>query len=1170
MELNLSTIDFSKAPYYDRFNANQQRTQVLFNIDRQLGGGELNELQSQLHYAIKGVGDSVMTDGDRQSGMGFTQDGNVITVEDGAVYLAGMRRSFTSQSVTITGVGMETIGVKLDQKIITADDDPTLLNNASGTPAFQSLGADRLEETVTLVANDSSSAKVYDFRNGILVNNTPSTELTKVQDMIATTSFDTNGSFRSGTNGFALHTEQNADNSDKLDIVVDSGIAYVKGYPIRKKYATRLTVDKSLTTATEQSEGSYYKKGVLVYPLTFPNVKDVTVVTGSVRKTATVTRGATVGGTDTLADNNIQTIEKVFTEGSTQITYEEDINYTYDHNSITWKEAGSYPTAGTSYRVTYVYTKVLVVGTDYKIVKGKGDNAVASIDFTGSAIISAAGDATGGVLVEKGLIQATYTYYLFRKDLVTLAQDGNFTVHIGQPNNLADVHAPSLVDPDVLEIGYVSIYPNSVNSDANVYVTTSLTMSDLGRLKQRVTNIEYNEAINMLDKAAYTAVDATALRGVFSDGFISLDKADAMNKEFTTAMSFDDASLTLPYESQDDITPKLDLSASNMNLTGNLITAPFTEQAVISQLQATSTINVNPYDQVHEGKLTLSPASDNWIDTENVTVTEIKYKSIYLDRWWFHGGWINSDDAAWYVKNAQWNTNGATNATTNVSGGWEKFQNQQNNDIDNLQGVTISAGGQRTIDTMEQFIRVRDVSFTVHDMTPNSLHYYITFNGIRCPIVSGSGFKPADTNGQVQVDASGNFQGSFTLPAGVECGIREVVFTNDTDSSEAPYQAQGNKRTIEDIIFKTYVTSHFTDPLAQSFVPTNDYNMTSIDLFFASKSKTENVTIQIRGMDSGFPNETIYGKQILTPDEVNVSTDASVATKISFDDMIRLKANNQYCVVILANDDLYTMWYAELGQVLVNGTGSLAQNAYAPGVMFTSSNAYTWSPQQTSDLMFKLYAATYNSSATIQFQPMDVKLDSLSLFSTYLTPNQTGATWFFRAITSANSNVTDITTLKYVPLANYELINFNGTITKLQLKATFEASMYSSPLLSLEDLSLGSFLHGLAGSYLGLNVDMTEAPYNTLSVSYAQFTPATATVVPRYSTDMGATWKTFTSNPVTKIAGNWTQVKYTETVATGGNTNNWAKQFKIRLDLKTANTYERPRVKALQCIMTQE
>lgn len=1169
MELNLATIDLSQAPYYDRFKAEQQRTQVLFQIDKQLGASELNELQSQLHYSIKGVGDSVMTDGDRQSGMGFTQNKNTITVEDGEVYLAGMRRAFSSQVVTLTGTGMETIGVKLDQKIITADDDETLKNNAAGTDAYQSIGANRLQETVVLTANDTTAATVYYFRNGVLVNNTPTTELSKVQDLIASTSYDTNGSFRSGTTGFAMHTEQNADNTDKLDIVVDSGTAYVMGYPIRKKYATRLTVDKSLTVDTEQAEGSYYNKGTNSYSLSFPSVKDVTLVTGTVRKTATVTRGATVGGTDTLPDSNIQTIEKVFTEGSGAVTYNENTDYSYDHTSLTWKESGSYPTAGTSFRVTYVYTKVLVLNTDYKIVKGTGDLATTSIDFTGMGIIGD-GDSTGGVLVDKGLIQATYEYFLYRKDLVVLDKTGNFTVHTGEPNNATNVQAPNLVDPSTLQIGYVNIFPNSVNSESNVYVTTNLTMSDLGRLKQRVANMEYNESINMLDKASYTAVDATALRGVFSDGFISLDKADTTNGEYKVAMSFDDAQLTLPYDSQTDVTPDLDLSASNMNLKGNLITAPFTEQIVISQKQATNTINVNPYDQVHEGKMVLTPASDNWIDTENVTVTQEKTKAIYLDRWWWHGGWIDSDDAAWYVQNAQWDTSTASNVDTTVTGNWTNFQSGTNGSIDSLQGVTLSAGGQQTMDTMEQTIRVRDISFSASGLTPNSINYYITFNGLRCPITAASGFPKADANGQVQIDGNGNYQGSFTIPSGVDCGTREVVFTNDTDSAEAPYQAQGTKRTIEDIIFKTYVTAHFTDPLAQSFVPTTYYNMTSVGLYFASKSSTENVTVQMRGMSSGFPNETIYGKQILTPDQVKVSADGSAETKITFDDMIRLDANTQYCVVILANDDNYSMWYAQTGQQLRNGKGSLAQNAYAPGMMFTSSNAYTWSEQQTADLMFNIYAASYNSSATIQFQPMPVKLDTLSLFSTYLTPNKTGATWYYRAITSANSTVTDITQLPYLPLANYELVNFNGTITKLQLKATFNASMYSSPLLSIGDLSLASFLHGLKGSYLGLNVDMSASPYNTLMVSYTQDTPSTATVVPRFSTDGGSTWKSFTSNPASATTGQWTALKYTETVATGVNTDNWAKQFKIRLDLATANTYERPRVKALQCVMTQE
>lgn len=1164
-----TTIDLTVSPYYDRYDSSNNRTMVLFNVDRQLSASELNEMQSELHYAIKGVGDSVMSDGDKQSGMGYTQSGNSITVSEGDVYLGGMRRHFPEQTVSITGAGTETLGVKLIQSIITADDDPSLKNPAVGTDAYQSLGADRLQETVSLVANDSTAATIYTFKDGVLVNNNISTELSKVQELIANTSYDTNGSFRSGTNGFGLSTAQNASNTNKVDIIVDSGNAYVLGYPVKKKYPTRIAVDKSLTTATEQSEGNYYTTGTYKYNLSYPAVKSVDTVVAQVRKTVTMTRGATVGGTDTFPDSNVLTVEKVFTEGTSGVTYTAGTDYTNDHTSITWKASGSYPTAGTSYRVTYVYNKTLVLNTDYKVVTGTGDLAVTYIDFTGMGIVGS-GDSTGGVLISNSLIQTTYEYYLYRKDLITIDKDGNLTVHTGTPANADTVAAPNLVDSTVLQIGYVELYPNSSNSSSNVYVTSNLTMSDLGKLKTRVDNIEYNEAINMLDKASYNATDPTSLRGVFSDGFISLDKADTTNPIWDAAMSFDDAELTLPYTAQVDVTPELDLTQSNLDTTSTLITAPFTETAVIKQTQATSTINVNPYDQAREGKLVLTPSSDNWIDTDNVTVTEDQYKTIYLDRWWQHGGYINSSDAEWYVQNATWNTANSSYSSSYVNGNWTEFTEGTNLGIQDLQGTVLSAGGTQTTESMEQYIRSRTLSFSATGLTPNATGFYITFYGITCPITAGSGYNAANSSGQVQVAADGSYQGTFVIPANVPCGTREVVFTNDADSAEAPYEAQGIKKTVEDIIFKTYVTAHFTDPLAQSFVPTTYYNMTSLGLYFASKSNTDSVKVQVRGMTSGFPNETIYGTAILSSSQVSVSSDASVETKVSFDDMIRLDSGTQYCIVILANSDDYSVYYAKQGETLIGNVGTLNQNAYTPGMMFESSNAYTWSEQQTSDLKFNIYAAQYNSSATILFKPMTVNLDSLLLLSTYLTPNNTGATWYYRAIYSSTASNTDITTLPWIALSNYTLVQANGLIKQLQLKATFDASMYSSPLLSTEDLSLGAFLHGLSGSYIGLNVDMTASPYNTLKVTYGQITPSTANVVPKYSTDGGTTWTAFTANPVTTTQGDWTGVSYTQTTATGDNTDNWSKQFKIRLDLSTSNSYERPRVKALQCIMTQE
>ena len=51
--------------------------------------------------------------------------------------------------------------------------------------------------------------------------------------------------------------------------------------------------------------------------------------------------------------------------------------------------------------------------------------------------------------------------------------------------------------------------------------------------------------------------------------------------------------------------------------TGDLITLPYTEENVISQEYASTSVNLNPYDTIsYVGVMTLDPDQDEWMETE--------------------------------------------------------------------------------------------------------------------------------------------------------------------------------------------------------------------------------------------------------------------------------------------------------------------------------------------------------------------------------------------------------------------------------------------------------------------------------------------------------------------------------------------------------------------------
>jgi hypothetical protein len=177
------------------------------------------------------------------------------------------------------------------------------------------------------------------------------------------------------------------------------------------------------------------------------------------------------------------------------------------------------------------------------------------------------------------------------------------------------------------------------------------------------------------------------------------------------------------------------------------------------------------------------------------------------------------------------------------------------------------------------------------------------------------------------------------------------------------------------------------DPLAQSFLVGNSQELnsfsddangvflTSVDLFFKTKDPNNApVTVQVRPVEDS-PLLIILGDQVtLRPDQINISDDASIATKVTFTYPIFLAPNQEYSIVLLApQSDKYEMWCARMGEKTVN-TANLPDaesvrytRQFAMGSLFKSQNGSTWTADQYEDLKFKLYKAKFNTSEGIAY-----------------------------------------------------------------------------------------------------------------------------------------------------------------------------------------------------------
>ena len=146
--------------------------------------------------------------------------------------------------------------------------------------------------------------------------------------------------------------------------------------------------------------------------------------------------------------------------------------------------------------------------------------------------------------------------------------------------------------------------------------------------------------------------------------------------------------------------------------------------------------------------------------------------------------------------------------------------------------------------------------------------------------------------------------------------------------------------------------------------------VTSVECYFNSKSETIPVQCQLRTMNNGYPSAEIipFGTAILDPSEVSVSDDASAVTKFTFPSPVYLLQDIEYCFVIMANTQDYTMWLSHMGELDVGGSRMISDQPYA-GVLFKSQNASTWTASQMEDLKFKINRASFSTtSGTVTLQ----------------------------------------------------------------------------------------------------------------------------------------------------------------------------------------------------------
>ena len=178
------------------------------------------------------------------------------------------------------------------------------------------------------------------------------------------------------------------------------------------------------------------------------------------------------------------------------------------------------------------------------------------------------------------------------------------------------------------------------------------------------------------------------------------------------------------------------------------------------------------------------------------------------------------------------------------------------------------------------------------------------------------------------------------------------------------------------------------DPLAQTFSVggmAGGLFVTEIDLFFKGRptSGTDGVTVELREVINGVPGPKVVpnGSRYLERTSINISSETDgvttfTPTTFKFRDMVYLQNDTEYCFVPKPeNDNLdYTLWISELGENQYGTSERITKQPHA-GMMFSSANDRTWSPEQSKDMMFNLKVADFKTDTKVTGYVRNAKVD---------------------------------------------------------------------------------------------------------------------------------------------------------------------------------------------------
>ena len=224
-----------------------------------------------------------------------------------------------------------------------------------------------------------------------------------------------------------------------------------------------------------------------------------------------------------------------------------------------------------------------------------------------------------------------YSYYLPRTDKLILDSAGQIKM-VNGISSLTPVEPATPQNAMALYVYKQKAYVFNAKTDIDITPIENkrFTMRDIGRIEDRVKNLEYYTTLSLLetDTAAFQVKDALGFdrfkNGFIVDNFTGHRVGNALDPDYSIAMDFKAGEVRPTFDQRNFKLSELattndERSSSKYTRTGNLVSLPYSSDIFVKNSAATRTENVNPFQvSNYIGVVELDPPSDIWFDTNRL------------------------------------------------------------------------------------------------------------------------------------------------------------------------------------------------------------------------------------------------------------------------------------------------------------------------------------------------------------------------------------------------------------------------------------------------------------------------------------------------------------------------------------------------------------------------